>query len=323
MKNRKTLPNQKIIRSHKKEKYYGTFMTIGCNELSKAMKELSGTELKVWMYLMKNQVGGTWVLFMVDCYNFTGVCDKSYYQAINALLEKGYLRNEGNSTYGAYDIPFNSGSSNDEILEEKSGIIAETLEESSSIIDDTLEETTRQLSGEKFLEIPEKNTRENNTRNNTKEQYNKVANAPVDASLVSSANAYGYIENDDTDAWIKEALSIPEIKKLPLEYQGYNNGFYKETADEIRNAVLKGLKKSEKDRNGVSNNEIFTDPLDYGLVIYHLMWDSYFLRKKKDYTEKNALAFHVGIVLNQLKAGDLKAEREKFKQENINFRNAR
>jgi hypothetical protein len=298
-------------------------MTIGCNELSKAMKELSGVEFKVWMYLMKNQVGGTWVLFMVDCCNFTGVCDKSYYQSINVLLEKGYLRNEENSTYGSYDMPFNSDSSDDEIVEEKSGIEYDTLEESSSITDDTLEETTRQLSGKKLREIPEKNSRENNTSNNTKEQYNKVANAPVDASLVSSANAYGYIENDDTETWIKYCLSIPEIKKLPLEEQGYSNGYYKETEEEIRNAVLKGLKKTDQHRNGVSNSEIFTDPLDYGLVINKLMWDSDFLRKKKDYSEKNALAFHIGVVLNQLRDGDLKAEREKLKHENINFRDAR
>ncbi|MDF2906043.1 MAG: hypothetical protein K0R34_1364 [Herbinix sp.] len=321
--NRKTLPNQKTIRSHKKEKYYGTFMTIGCNELSKAMNELSGTEFKVWMYLMKNQVGGTWVLYMVDCCNFTGVCDKSYYQAINALLEKGYLRNEGSSTYGAYDIPINNDSIDNEILEEKTGIEEETLEESSSILEGTLEETTRQLSDKKFLDIPEKSSRENNTNNNKKEQYNKVANAPVDASLVSSANAYGYIENDDTETWIKYRLSIPEIKKLPIEEQGYNNGYYIETAEEIRNAVLKGLKKTDQHRDGVSNSEIFTNPLDYGLVINKLMWDSSFLRKKKDYSEKGSLAYHIGIVLNQLRDGNLKAEREKLKHENINFREAR
>lgn len=305
---RKTLPNQKIIKNHKKEKYNGTFFIMGSNELSIACKELNGTELKVWLYLMKNQPKVEWVLYMVDCTNFTGISSKSYYDAINSLIDKGYIIHEKGSIYGIYDIPINSTNASD------------MLEENTSIEGGTLEESTRQLSGDNFLEIPEETSRENNTTNNTNEQYNSDADAG-DASLDFSAKANGYITNDDTETWIKWCLSIPEIKKLPLEDQGYNNGYYKETANEIECAVIKAMKSTKKETNGIINSEIFTDPVDYGMVINRLMWDSTYLEKKRAYGELNVLQYHIAIVLNQLTSVNINKEREKFKKDNHSFKN--
>lgn len=103
-----TFPNQKIVHIAKREKrdkdHLYSMMNI--EALSKAISELNGAGLKMWLYFNKNQDDFDLALSQKDALNF-GVKKDSYYNGIKELEQKGYLvpLKENSNIYYFYENP--------------------------------------------------------------------------------------------------------------------------------------------------------------------------------------------------------------------------
>lgn len=74
--------------------------------LKEAMKTLSGTAFKMWMYLGKNQDNKTFALSKVDVMNWCGFSRNSYTNAFKELEKAGYLIQDSDRKhhYDFYEI---------------------------------------------------------------------------------------------------------------------------------------------------------------------------------------------------------------------------
>ena len=84
--------NQKLIRVVKAvsdaDNPYSIFNKAA---LEKAMKKLSGNEFKLWAYLAANKDGYEFGLSRKDACEVCGIAKNTYLNAVNTLIEKGYL----------------------------------------------------------------------------------------------------------------------------------------------------------------------------------------------------------------------------------------
>ena len=97
------VPNQKELTTKKtkcsgkiKDEYY---TAINLNVLQEAMKELSGSAFKLWVYLGKNQDNYTFALSRVDAMNWCGFSRNTFTNAFAELEKEGYLVQDKNKKY--------------------------------------------------------------------------------------------------------------------------------------------------------------------------------------------------------------------------------
>lgn len=87
-----TYPNQKIIKINKaKANKENTYSIINNDCLFSAMRELTHNELKVFLYLASNQNEYTFALSTNDLAEKTGASKRKIQEAVNSLIEKGYI----------------------------------------------------------------------------------------------------------------------------------------------------------------------------------------------------------------------------------------
>lgn len=87
-----SVANQKIIQIAPREKCDNEHLYAIMNQESmrEAMKVLSGSSIKLWLYFIKNQDGYQFELSRVDCEKW-GIKKDAYYHAVKELTDKGFL----------------------------------------------------------------------------------------------------------------------------------------------------------------------------------------------------------------------------------------
>ena len=90
--------------NYKKEKIQAT--KIGINELSEANKSFKGkSSLQLYLYLCANKDKDKFALKAKDVCDFTGMSDKSFYNARDELIDKGYIVDIGDDVHRFYTMP--------------------------------------------------------------------------------------------------------------------------------------------------------------------------------------------------------------------------
>lgn len=104
----KTVPNQKyIIIKKEPSNAQNKYAIMNIKALEKALRELKECELKLWLYLNKNQNNHSFALSRQDIINNGILSDGSYKNAVKGLKEKGYIE-ENKNTYIFYEMPKNA-----------------------------------------------------------------------------------------------------------------------------------------------------------------------------------------------------------------------
>lgn len=94
-----TNPNQQDIVAYKNQKVINinklrhdkNFIQVGSDECFMAMKALSPSAFKLYVYLMDNKHGYKMALSQVRVSGKTGIKKTAYHSAVNELIDKGYL----------------------------------------------------------------------------------------------------------------------------------------------------------------------------------------------------------------------------------------
>lgn len=97
----KTYPNQKIVKI-KKEKYNSNFLQIGIDEWQGACKKLSGSGFKLYLYLASNANNYDLALSAKDVEESVGISHSSYKNAVQELINTGYLEFKTGNLYFFY-----------------------------------------------------------------------------------------------------------------------------------------------------------------------------------------------------------------------------
>lgn len=103
-----SVPNQKTIqiaRRTKRDKDH-LYAMMNLDAIQRAMNDLKGSGLKMWLYLNKNQDNYQFELSRQACSEW-GIKKDSYYDGLKNLEEKGYLHpvRPGSSIYVFYEAP--------------------------------------------------------------------------------------------------------------------------------------------------------------------------------------------------------------------------
>lgn len=84
-------PNQKIVLIPKVQYNANRlYMKAHIEEVQKACQQLELSELRLWLYLSKNQPGYSLELSLVDAQTW-GLPKNSYHRAVQGLIKKGFL----------------------------------------------------------------------------------------------------------------------------------------------------------------------------------------------------------------------------------------
>lgn len=97
--------NQKVITIKKPTKYDENFVLCSQEAMFAAMRDLCDTKagFALWMYLVKNQPNHQTALSSKDFMMVSGYKIKAYNAAVEALIEKGYLIENGKYSYIFYE----------------------------------------------------------------------------------------------------------------------------------------------------------------------------------------------------------------------------
>lgn len=87
-------PNQKLYIVNKKIEEGDVFIMLKWEEYCAAARELSPSALNLYMYLAKNKDGYEFFFSSKDYCQIFNVVDKTYRNARNELINKGYLKEE-------------------------------------------------------------------------------------------------------------------------------------------------------------------------------------------------------------------------------------
>lgn len=90
-----SFPNQKLYIVNKKIEDGDIFIMLKWDEYCKAARELSPSALNLYMYLTKNKDGYEFYFSSKDYCDTFKVVDKTYRNAKNELIKKGYLKENG------------------------------------------------------------------------------------------------------------------------------------------------------------------------------------------------------------------------------------
>lgn len=98
MANYKTVPNQKVVKVNKEVcNKQNIYATINITAMEKAAQELAAGAFKLWVYFAKNQHGYEFALSSKEIEANFGIKIKQYNNAVDELIEKGYLVQQGES----------------------------------------------------------------------------------------------------------------------------------------------------------------------------------------------------------------------------------
>lgn len=105
------VPNQRELTTKKtkcsgkvKDEYY---TATNLNALKEAMKTLSGSAFKLWVYLGKNQDNYTFALSRADAMSWCGFSRNTFTKAFEELEKEGYLVQDKDKKYhyDFYELP--------------------------------------------------------------------------------------------------------------------------------------------------------------------------------------------------------------------------
>ncbi len=100
------VPNQKTVSVHKEPTDRNhLYACINIDAMENAMNTLTPAQLKVWMYFAKNQNNYRFELSSVAVCGFCGISDKTYRDAIKALVAQRYLVKRADGIYDFFEIP--------------------------------------------------------------------------------------------------------------------------------------------------------------------------------------------------------------------------
>ena len=110
-----SVPNQKVVYIHKR-KYTGNFLQIGIDEMRLAQQQMTYCEFVLYLYLAGNADGFKLELSQQAFENATGYKKTAYHNAVNKLIELGYLTQSYNYHYEFHTTPVRSSKLNFEVL---------------------------------------------------------------------------------------------------------------------------------------------------------------------------------------------------------------
>ena len=110
-----SVPNQKEVYIHKR-KYTGNFLQIGIDEMRLAQQQMTYCEFVLYLYLAGNADGFKLELSQQAFENATGYKKTAYHNAVNKLIELGYLTQSYNYHYEFHTTPVRSSKLNFEVL---------------------------------------------------------------------------------------------------------------------------------------------------------------------------------------------------------------
>ena len=99
-----SVPNQKVVYIHKR-KYTGNFLQIGIDEMRLAQQQMTYCEFVLYLYLAGNANGFKLELSQQAFENTTGYKKTAYHNAVNKLIELGYLTQSYNYHYEFHTTP--------------------------------------------------------------------------------------------------------------------------------------------------------------------------------------------------------------------------
>ena len=99
-----SVPNQKVVYIHKR-KYTGNFLQIGIDEMRLAQQQMTYCEFVLYLYLAGNANGFKLELSQQAFENPTGYKKTAYHNAVNKLIELGYLTQSYNYQYEFHTTP--------------------------------------------------------------------------------------------------------------------------------------------------------------------------------------------------------------------------
>ena len=99
-----SVTNQKVVYIHKKQ-YTGNFLQIGIDEMRLAQHEMTYCEFVLYLYLAGNANGFKLELSQQAFENATGYKKTAYHNAVNKLIELGYLTQSYNYQYEFHTTP--------------------------------------------------------------------------------------------------------------------------------------------------------------------------------------------------------------------------
>ena len=99
-----SVTNQKVVYIHKKQ-YTGNFLQIGIDEMRLAQQQMTYCEFVLYLYLAGNANGFKLELSQQVFENATGYKKTAYHNAVNKLIELGYLTQSYNYHYEFHTTP--------------------------------------------------------------------------------------------------------------------------------------------------------------------------------------------------------------------------
>lgn len=99
-----SVPNQKIVRIHK-TKYKENFLQISIDEWQAAVRKMNLSEFALYLYLAGNANGFNLELSRQAFENATGYKKTAYSDAVNKLIQLGYIVHKGGNFYHFYTSP--------------------------------------------------------------------------------------------------------------------------------------------------------------------------------------------------------------------------
>lgn len=124
-----SVPNQKVVYIHKR-KYTGNFLQIGIDEMRLAQQQMTYCEFVLYLYLAGNADGFKLELSQQAFENATGYKKTAYHNAVNKLIELGYLTQSYNYHYEFHTTPVRSSKLNFEVLSNGKSMLPEKTKKS-------------------------------------------------------------------------------------------------------------------------------------------------------------------------------------------------
>lgn len=126
----KTVPNQKTVKIEKEVcNKQNLYAAINLQAMESAAINLDAGAFKLWCYFAKNQNNYEFALSSKDVAESFGIKIKQYNNAVNELMEKGYLVNTKGNNYVFHEISVNTKSNNDVITKEDNAVITKSNNE--------------------------------------------------------------------------------------------------------------------------------------------------------------------------------------------------
>lgn len=124
-----SVPNQKVVCIHKR-KHTGNFLQIGIDEMRLAQQQMTYCEFVLYLYLAGNANGFKLELSQQAFENATGYKKTAYHNAVNKLIELGYLTQSYNYQYEFHTTPVRSSKLNFEVFSNEKSTPSEKTKKS-------------------------------------------------------------------------------------------------------------------------------------------------------------------------------------------------